>query len=100
MRTVPVKYSTGPFAEGCAALLVISIFLLRLLKNAVSLFSKTSHSLQFFGISPALDQDLCGSVVDFTKIVCRKFDYRSSDVFLKTGEFRRTRDWNNPGFLN
>src|SRR6266705_2572675 len=37
MRTVPVKYSAGPFVEGCEPLLVISILSPSFLKNSVCL---------------------------------------------------------------
>jgi hypothetical protein len=66
MRTMPVKYSAGPFAEGCEPLLVMSTyppfilrieFVLDVQLQAVAC-SETGHSLQLFGISRAMHRNL------------------------------------------
>src|SRR5437867_12867207 len=99
MRTVPVKYSAGPFAEGCEPLLVISILSPSFFKKTVFPFSETSHSLQLFGISRAVDRAHRGSVVDFPKIVRCTLDLGSSDAVLKAAKLRGTGEGHDPWLL-
>src|SRR5882672_10313784 len=89
MRTVPVKYSAGPFPDGREPLLLMSI----------SAPSATRHPLQVFRVPSPLDSDLRSSGLDVTQIVGRQFDGGRCDVLLQSPELRGAGDWHNPWLL-
>src|ERR1051325_11427672 len=95
-RTLPVKFSSGPLAEVCEPLLLISIAKLLLTPHHGS---QAGHSLDVFGVSSPLHVDLRGGAVNLAQVVGRKLDFNRADVLLHAAQLRRTRNRSYPRLL-
>src|SRR3974390_859976 len=80
MRTVPVKYSAGPFADGCEPLLLMSMSFLH---------SASNQALQVFGVPGPLQGDLPRSAIDLFQVVRCQLNRARAVVLVEPMPLRR-----------
>src|SRR5580765_3444745 len=94
MRTVPVKYSAGPFPEGCEPLRWMSKVLVLCVGR-----SAAGHLLELLRISRAEHRNLCGGAIDLAEIVGSQLESRRAGVLLEPLLLCGARNGHNPRLL-